>query len=63
MKYKYMFNSNTGTLHIIDRCMHSKLPKSTNQPYDKVLFKTEDDAIVHAKRYMKYCKLCFKNRD
>ena len=55
---KYALNTKTGALHIIGRC------RFTNPLPDNVeTYFTEDEAISKNKRYMKNCKLCFKNKD
>lgn len=54
---KYFLNANTAVLHIIDGCHHAKyIPK------DSKCYITEDDAIKDNQKYMKYCRLCFKNK-
>lgn len=58
MQKGYFVNPNTGTLHIIGGCYHSEtVPKGLK------IYKSEDEAIAENQRYMKHCKLCFKNKD
>lgn len=56
MKEKYVLNTNTKTLHIVNCCHHS------NGLWGKEFFRTEDEAISKYQNYMKKCKLCFKNK-
>ena len=57
---KYALNKNTGKLHIIGGCCHSKNVKKTSIDFE--LFKTEDDAISKHQNYISRCKICFKGR-
>lgn len=54
---RYFINTNRNTLHKIGGCCHSKVV-----PKEMPKFKTEDEAIAYAQRYMQYCKLCFQKR-
>lgn len=57
MAIKYFVNPNTGTLHKVGGCWHSKtVPKESRQ------YRTEDEAISHEQKYMKHCKLCFRGQ-
>jgi len=57
MVAKYFVNPNTGTLHMVGGCCHSKIvPKDSRQ------YGTEDEAISYEQKYMKHCKICFKGR-
>lgn len=58
MQKGYFVNPNTGTLHIIGGCCHSK-----TVPKDLKIYKAEDEAITENQLYMKRCKLCFKQKD
>lgn len=55
---KFALNKNTKTLHIIGGC---RFTKHSLVGYE--LFSTEDGAVRAWGRYMKNCKLCFKDRD
>ena len=55
MKEKFYLNENTGKLHKIGGCCHSKYIPAGGKVY-----KTEDEAIAAETRYMSYCKICFK---
>lgn len=57
MSNKYVFNCNTGTLHIRGKCRHSK------NIYDVEIYDSESDAISEQTKYMKKCKLCFKRSE
>lgn len=57
MVAKYFVNRNSGTLHRVGGCCHSKVVLPEHKQY-----KTEDEAISHEKAYMKRCKLCFKGQ-
>ena len=57
---KYALNKNTGKLHIIGGCCHSKNVKKPSMDFE--LFKTEDEAISKHQNYISYCKICFKVR-
>lgn len=54
LKGKYFLNG--STLHIIGKCHHTK-----HMCKPAKIFDSEDDAIASETRYMKYCKLCFKD--
>lgn len=58
MAKRYYVNPNTGTLHMIGGCWHSE-----QEPKNLKIFRSEDEAIAENQRYMKHCKLCFKNKD
>ncbi len=52
---KYILNTKTGTIHIIGKCHHTD-----PLPYDYEMYCTVDEAISKNTRYMKNCKICFK---
>lgn len=54
---KYFVRASSKTLHRVGGCCHSK-----KVPPDSRQYTTEDDAISHEQRYMKYCKRCFKEK-
>lgn len=56
-KKKYYLNENTGRLHIIGKCCHTK-----HLPPNAKCFATEDEAISSETRFMSYCKKCFKEK-
>ena len=57
MIVRYFVNPNTGTLHKVGGCCHSDtVPKDSRQ------YQTEDEAISNEQKYMKHCKLCFRER-
>ena len=55
---KYILNKNTGTLHIENYCVHAK--KSL---FNSVAFETEQEAMQHEGRHVKWCKLCEKKKE
>lgn len=54
---KYFVRSSSGTLHRVGGCRFSQRVPSDSRQYTTV-----DDAISHEQRYMKHCKLCFKEK-
>lgn len=55
MKAAKYFVNPSGTLHKVGGCCHSQ-----RVPPDSRQYQTEDDAISHEQRYMKYCRICFR---
>lgn len=55
MKKEYCLNARTGTLHKTGMCRYSR-EGFTEIKY----FETEDEAISSETKYMKHCKICFK---
>ncbi|MBQ3545797.1 MAG: hypothetical protein IJA34_12585 [Lachnospiraceae bacterium] len=55
--YKYVLNKGTGTLHKKEGCYNSNVWKDAAE-----YFMTEDDAISYGTRYIKHCKVCFKEQ-
>ena len=60
MKDLYIYNVGTHTLHIKGFCANAKgLPNDPNYK----LFENEDEAIKFARRGLRMCELCSKERD
>jgi len=58
MEKKYMWNQETGTLHIVGYCCHTKGHHS-----DKLYFDTEQEAYNFAGRKIKPCSICEKVKE
>lgn len=58
MQKKYMYNPDTGKLHIVGYCHISKLP-----PYKAIYFNSEDEALAYDGRAVSMCKICLSKRD
>ena len=58
--FKYLFNTNTGMLHILGGCACSK--KYSDKDTSKKVYKTEDECIKENKKYFRKCKNCFKEQ-
>ena len=57
---KYLLNLGRGTLHLVDGCYYSTNIRLPNNNYK--VYSSEDEAIRDNSKYMKHCKICFKNR-
>lgn len=55
METKYILNTGTGTLHIYNKCYHSRHTGAGMKEY-----KTKDQAIAENQNHIKECKNCFK---
>lgn len=58
MQRKYMYNPNTGKLHIWGYCHISKLP-----PDKAIYFDSEDEALAYDGRAVSMCKICLRKWD
>lgn len=58
MEKNYLYNTDTGKLHISGYCQASKYP-----PYHVKYFDTEDDALAYDGRAVSMCKLCLRKRE
>lgn len=55
---QYLFNPNTGTLHIYGFCCHAK-----HTPAHYKCFDTEQEVYQYAGRAVKICKICQKEKE
>lgn len=58
MQGKYLYNLDTGKLHIVGYCPASKI-----KPYNIKYFNTEDDALAYDGRAVSMCKICMRKRE
>ncbi|MBO6113950.1 MAG: hypothetical protein J6P57_02715 [Lachnospiraceae bacterium] len=58
--YKYVLNTNTGTLHEIDNCCHSKGINKKDEQF--VFFKTYEASVKSEGMYKKDCRICFNGK-
>ena len=58
MGKKYVYNTDTGKLHIVGYCQGSK-----NPPYHAKYFDTEDEALAYDGRAVSMCKRCMRKRE
>ncbi len=59
MGLQYMLNEDTGNLHIVDFCCHTRTTRPTHIKY----FDTEDDAYHYAGQKIMMCKICQKEKE
>ena len=61
MKYPYVYNRNTHTLHIEGFCFHTKQGMVYSENYKRFSF--EEEVFEYDGRAVGMCKLCMKKRD
>jgi len=54
---KLYLNEGTGTLHIVGNCCHAKVLHDNS-----LIFENVDEALASETRYMRHCKLCFRDK-
>lgn len=58
-KNKYVLNIGTNTLHIQNKCCHSKINNENDLNYK--FYNFESDVIKENQNYIKRCKICFRD--
>ena len=58
MKHQYVYNENTGALHIVGFCQHTN-----PMPVRYRIFDTEQEAYTYAGKHIKACKTCEQKKE